>query len=242
MILVHLLLLLPATTAVDGNVTLRSCVNFMNSYAGSWLARAELVKDTNFEDKQALEFATRNLYNNVRGKRGSGWKTNDPVSDFLVVHLSGIEHGLVRRFGFEKGLAMTQVISKQAFAEVRDAAEIAAKADASDDHAERTDGGKKSEYSDDRAALRDLARRTVAVVPFFSGGAVVNVTKDAAGHEHLEHVSTVGSGGANTHTLAPASLKYLQLSIVVSSIAAFVDFVVVGVVSATKTTPRLSSK
>ena len=73
----------------DGhNVTLRACVNFMSSYAGSWLATRELVKSTNFEDRQALEFATRDMYNLARGKKGTGWKTNEPISDLLVVHLS----------------------------------------------------------------------------------------------------------------------------------------------------------
>ena len=194
-------------------VTLRQCVNFQSSYAGSWLARFDpLVKETTFEDKQALEFATRNLFNRARGKKGSGWKSVLPVSDFVVMHLSGIEHAFVRRQGYSKGLAMTQKISDMAFTEVIDAGHLAKRRSPSSD--------------------LDFAERTVAVVPFFSGSALVNVTKDARGHEHLEHISTRGSGGANTHTLAPRELKYFQLAIVVASIAEYINVIVVGVVDA----------
>lgn len=90
--------------------------------------------------QSALEFATRNMYNRAHSLGGSGYKTNAPVTDFMVttalslspsmniaqstyyfkvMHLSGIEHEFVRRFGFEKGIALINLTSTRVLKEVR---------------------------------------------------------------------------------------------------------------------------
>jgi hypothetical protein len=47
--------------ADNSTVTLRRCVNFMASYSGCWLAHSKLFQKTKWVDKEALEFATRDM-------------------------------------------------------------------------------------------------------------------------------------------------------------------------------------
>ncbi len=130
----------------------------------------------------------------------------------------GLEHAYVRKHGYEKGLALTEAVSVQAFSEIMDASRL-----------DNNNNGTTTTMTT-TTAEGEFSASTVAAIPFFSGGAVVNVTHDSSGHEHLVHVGTAGSGGANTHTLAPAQLKYYQLAAVVASVAEYIRFVVIGVV------------
>lgn len=65
----------------------------------------------------------------------------------MVMHLSGIEHGFVRKFGYEKGIALTNMTSYKVLDEVLlDALKIPIK----------------------KETLK-LWKNTVAVIPFYGG-------------------------------------------------------------------------
>ena len=113
-------------------------------------------------DKAALEFATRDMYNHAHGHKGSGYKTNFQVTDFWVAHLSGTEHALVRRHGYDKGLALTNVSSTHALEVVLARHAIG----------ETSGGGGAG-----GAAGADLRRRSLVLVPFYGGVASVELDK-----------------------------------------------------------------
>jgi len=272
---------LPAS-AYESTVTLRKCVNFQASYAGSWLASSELFQKTKWKDRAALEFATRDMYNTAHSLRGSGWKTNDPVTDFMVVHLSGIEHNLVRSLGFEKGIAQTNRTSHRVLQDVlsrpnpspleqpqnnprhQHSSRKLKKSSKSSKHApaptkekgrrhgeeeeeeggfssshllKSTEGGhdrvgvSKTDFKADGGFASELARRTVAVVPFYGGAAKVTKSRGKSGLEKMN--ATLPAGAGNSHTLAPTDLKCLQVCTVVASVlsSSVAKVVVVGVVS-----------
>jgi hypothetical protein len=73
----------------------------------------------------------------------------------------------------------------------------------------------------------ELRRRSIAVVPFYGGVATVQL--DPRSGKVLNE--TLPAGAGNSHTLATAPLKLLQLSATVASSLRFFGTVVVGVVS-----------
>jgi len=68
------------------------------------------------------------------------------------MHLSGIEHDLVRKFGFQKGIAITNLTSTRVFDEVLSRYNNLGRLDAA--------------FSSSYSALLD---RAVAVIPFYGG-------------------------------------------------------------------------
>eukprot|EP00613_Pedinella_sp_CCMP2098_P052754 CAMPEP_0171890498 /NCGR_PEP_ID=MMETSP0992-20121227/44213_1 /TAXON_ID=483369 /ORGANISM="non described non described, Strain CCMP2098" /LENGTH=201 /DNA_ID=CAMNT_0012517721 /DNA_START=167 /DNA_END=770 /DNA_ORIENTATION=+ len=190
---------LPAS-AYESTVTLRKCVNFQASYAGSWLASSELFQKTKWKDRAALEFATRDMYNTAHSLRGSGWKTNDPVTDFMVVHLSGIEHNLVRSLGFEKGIAQTNRTSHRVLQDVLSRPNSSPLEQPQNDLAtSTTEGGhdrvgvSKTDFKADGGFASELARRTVAVVPFYGGAAKVTKSRGKSGLETMNATLPAGA-------------------------------------------------
>ena len=60
-----------AALAPDGDkfgAVWRPCPNFQSSYAGAWYAHAALVARAAFHNRNALEFASRELFNAVRAR------------------------------------------------------------------------------------------------------------------------------------------------------------------------------
>ncbi len=66
------------------------------------------------------------------------------------MHLSGIEHDLVRKFGFQKGIAITNLTSTRVFDEV-------------------VNRYNSFGHSDAVSSLSPLSDRVVAAIPFYGG-------------------------------------------------------------------------
>ena len=237
MLLVALLALLgAATTTVNPTIQLRKCVNLQSSYAGSWLASAELFKRCKWVDRMALEFATRDLFNLAHGLKGSGYKTNgkskfadgrDPdLRDFMVLHLSGIEHALVRKHGYAKGLALTNRTTATVFDAVLARHQIEEEEEGGGTREREGKSPGAGLFTRSRRARVELMRRAVGLVPFYGGVAAVDV--DGKGRVVN---TTLPAGAGNSHTLATTEMKVLQLAAVVASVQSYVGTVVVGVVS-----------
>jgi hypothetical protein len=130
------------------------------------------------------------------------------------MHLSGIEHNVVRKQGFEKGIAVTNLTTSCALRQTlaRHALVQAASPPLpllSTMSAPTSFGGAADIPSDSYA--RRLSTRTLVAVPFYGGAAAVVVAADGK----VNVTRPVGSG--NSHTLAPAALKFMQLATVVAS-------------------------
>ena len=71
----------------------------------------------------ALEFATRYLWILTQRKKiskssGCGLKpVKETMDDFFILHLSGVEHQLVRRTGFSKAMAAMAKLSQETLKE-----------------------------------------------------------------------------------------------------------------------------
>ena len=136
---------------------------------------------------------------------GSGHKTNARTTDFFVAHLSGTEHALVKKHGYEKGLALTNLTSMRALGAVlaRQSSKIT--------------GGSHGE---------ELRRRSIVLIPFYGGVAKVQLDNKGMVAE-----TELPTGAGNSHTLAGLDLKLLQLAAVVASSQAYFGVAVVGVVN-----------
>jgi len=203
----------------DPAISFRKCVNFQGSYAGSWLGSPDMYKDVPFRDRAALEFATRDLYNRAHGRKGSGYKTNGALkarnepdlTDFMVMHISGIEHALVRKFGYAKGLALTNLTTTHAYDVTL---------------ARHTKPATQGDPAARGPKALELLGRSVAVIPFFGGAASVTTGKDGKVVDTM-----LPSGAGNSHTLAPTEMKVMQLAAVVLAATSYFGTAVVGVVS-----------
>jgi hypothetical protein len=102
-------------------IRFQRCLNFQATYSGAYLVEKQLFSQVNFKAVGALEFASRHLWiYTQRGKPGkeTGCCFKAAVGDeesFAILHLSGIEHQLVRRMGYEKGLAFMNKFSYSIF-------------------------------------------------------------------------------------------------------------------------------
>jgi hypothetical protein len=131
-----------------------------------------------------------------------------------VVHLSGIEHGYVRKYGYDDGMRMMNLTSQKALhdTESRLAREPTAKASLA------------------------LWARTVALIPFYGGSFGVCAIRIVSLNDHgcfdpgvvtaaaalkergRTRVNETAPGTGNAHTLASRDLKLVQLEAVVMSI------------------------
>jgi len=198
-----------------GTVRFQRCLNFQATYSGAYLVDHELFVEVNFRAVGALEFASRWLWiHSARGKLGkdTGCAFKPAVGDedtFAILHLSGIEHQLVRRNGYGKGIASMERLS---YAVLAEQGRVALAAHGS--------GGAPGPHN-----AKPLGRY-VTLIPFYGGQGFKPANSSAANFKP-EYEAKVG----NSHTLASPTLKLVQLASVVCSCLQHTGAVVVGVCS-----------
>ena len=196
------------STALSQPPQFQRCANFQATYAGAYLVHRDLFMEVKWKAVGALEFATRQLWIlTQRGKisksSGCGLKPSAATrDDFYILHLSGIEHQLMRRTGLQKAMASMSLIST-------------ATLKATVEH---------FRHSRHRGAPRH--RRVVTVIPFYGKQGflgLANATSTSPGK------ATYLRGVGNSHTMASPEMKLMQLMSVAVSAQELFGHVVVGV-------------
>mmetsp|Transcript_18439 Transcript_18439/g.24017 ORF Transcript_18439/g.24017 Transcript_18439/m.24017 type:complete len:371 (-) Transcript_18439:362-1474(-) len=194
----------------DGSIHFQRCLNFQATYSGAYLVEKQLFSKVNFKAVGALEFASRHLWIfSQRGKPGkeTGCAFKAAIGDedsFAILHMSGVEHQLVRRMGYEKGLAMMNKYSESLF---------------------EAQGKKMSISIGNGNGNKKPLEHYVSLIPFYGGQGFRAFNKTHHGQIKPDYVAKVG----NSHTLASPALKLTQLSTVICSNVQYVGAVVVGV-------------
>uniref|UniRef100_A0A7S2REH0 Uncharacterized protein n=1 Tax=Rhizochromulina marina TaxID=1034831 RepID=A0A7S2REH0_9STRA len=184
-------------------VAFHRCYNFQDSYAGAYLVSTDLFLRVNFRDMNALEWASREVWTLTMGFErgrvaGCVFKTIDRKA-FYILHLSGSEHGFVRRVGYAKGMQFTTTITQTALHEVN------------------------NRHLRPEGLLRPWLPNVLSLVPFYGGSGVVSLNPEDM------HKPKFDAKVGNSHTLASPELKVMQLLAVVCSNLEYFETVIVGV-------------